>query len=57
MNDNKENGNSLPLKIERIIVVVAQKWGKDYPSSTVGLIGRDAIEICQQYGIDWENYR
>jgi hypothetical protein len=48
---------SLPLKIERIIAVVAQRWGKDYSGSTVGMIGRDAIEICEQYGIDWENYR
>lgn len=64
--DEQQNGNdfiadisngSLPLKIERVIVVAAQKWGKDYPSSTVGIIGRDAIEICEQYGIDWENYR
>jgi hypothetical protein len=50
-------GSSLPLKIERIIVVAAQRWGKDYPSSTVGIIGREAIEVCEQYGIDWENYR
>jgi hypothetical protein len=48
---------NLNLKIERIIVLVAQRWGKDYPASTVGMIGRDAIEICKQYGIDWENYR
>jgi hypothetical protein len=51
------SGSSLPLKIERIIVVAAQRWGKDYPSSTVGIIGREAIEVCEQYGIDWENYR
>jgi hypothetical protein len=51
------SGSSLPLKIERIIVVVAQRWGKDYPGSTVGIIGREAIEVCEQYGIDWENYR
>jgi len=50
------SGSSLPLKIERIIAVVAQRWGSDYPGSTVGIIGREAIEICKQYGIDWENY-
>jgi hypothetical protein len=64
--NNHENGNdfiadvsgsSLPLKIERVIVVAAQRWGKDYAGSTVGIIGRDAIEICEKYGIDWENYR
>ena len=64
--DKQENGNdfiadvsgsALPLKIERVILVAAQRWGKDYPGSTVGIIGRDAIEICEQYGIDWENYR
>lgn len=51
------SGSSLPLKIERVVVVAAQRWGKDYPGSTVGIIGRDAIEICKQYDIDWENYR
>jgi len=51
------SGSSLPLKIERVIVVAAQRWGKDFPSSTVGIIGREAIEICEKYGIDWENYR
>lgn len=55
--DKLSSGNSLPLKIERIIAVVAQRWGKDYGGSTVGIIGRDAIEICEQYVIDWENYR
>ena len=48
---------NLNLKIERIIVLVAQRWWKDYLASTVVMIGRDAIEICKQYGIDWENYR
>lgn len=51
------SGSSLPLKIERIIAVVAQRWGKDYGGSTVGMLGKDAIELCEQYGIDWENYR
>jgi hypothetical protein len=51
------SGSSLPLKIERIIAVVAQKWGSEYGGSTVGILGRDAIEICEKYGIDWENYR
>lgn len=51
------SGSSLPLKIERVIVVAAQRWGKDYAGSTVGIIGRDAVEICEHYGIDWENYR
>lgn len=51
------SGNLLPLKIERIIAVVAQKWGKEYGGSTVGILGQDAIEICEKYGIDWENYR
>lgn len=51
------SGSSLPLKIESVIVVAAQRWGKDYAGSTVGIIGRDAIEICEKYGIDWENYR
>lgn len=51
------SGGSLPLKIERIIAVVAQRWGKDYGGSTVGMLGKDAIELCEQYGIDWENYR
>jgi hypothetical protein len=49
--------SALPLKIERIIAVVAQRWGSDYGGSTVGILGRDAIEICEQYGIDWEKYR
>ena len=48
---------SLPLKIERIIAVVAKRWGKEYGGSTVGILGQDAIEICEKYGIDWENYR
>ena len=51
------SGSSLPLKIERVIVVAAQRWGKDYAGSTVGIIGREAIQICEKYGIDWENYR
>ena len=51
------SGSSLPLKIERIIAVVAQRWGKDYGGLTVGILGQDAIELCEQYGIDWENYR
>jgi hypothetical protein len=51
------SGSSLPFKIERIIVVVAQRWGNDYHGSTVGIIGREAIEICEKYGIDWKNYR
>lgn len=50
------SSNSLPVKIERIIVAVAQRWGKDYSGSSVGILGRDAIEICKQYSIDWENY-
>ena len=50
------SGSSLPLKIERIIAVVAQRWGKDYGGSTVGMLGKDAIELCEQYGIDLENY-
>ena len=45
----------LPLKIERIIAVVAKRWGKEYGGSTVGILGQDAI--CEKYGIDWENYR
>ena len=48
---------SLPPKIERILVVVARKWGNEYPGSTIGILGQDAIEICEKYGIDWENYR
>ena len=51
------SGSSLPLKIERIIAVVAQRWGKDYGGSTVGILGQDAIELCEHYGIDWKNYR
>jgi hypothetical protein len=51
------SGSSLPIKIERIIAVVAQRWGTDYAGSTVGILGRDAIELCEQYGIDWKNYR
>ena len=51
------SGSSLPLKIERVIVVAAQRWGKDYAGSTVGIIGRNAIEICEKYGIDLDNYR
>ena len=50
------SGSSLPLKIERIIAVVAQRWGKEYGGSTAGILGQDAIEICEKYGIDWENY-
>ncbi len=49
--------SELPFKIERILVVVAQRWGKDYPGSTVGIIGREAIEVCEKHGIDWENYK
>jgi hypothetical protein len=51
------SGSSLPLKIERILAVVAQRWGNDYEGSTVGILGRGAIELCEQYGIDWKNYR
>ncbi|MDN5291433.1 MAG: hypothetical protein PWQ06_1672 [Anaerophaga sp.] len=51
------SGSSLPLKIERIIAVVAKRWGSDYGGSTVGILGQDAIELCEQYGIDWKNYR
>lgn len=36
---------------QNVIVVAAQRWGKDYPGTTVGIIGRDAIEICEKYGI------
>jgi len=49
--------SALPLKIERIIAVVAQRWGSEYGGSTVGILGQDAIELCEQYGIDWKNYR
>ena len=52
-----EQEKSLPPKIERILVVVARKWGNEYPGSTIGILGQDAIEICEKYGIDWENYR
>jgi hypothetical protein len=52
-----EQHESLPPKIERIIAVVAKRWGKEYGGSTVGILGQDAIEICEKYGIDWENYR
>ncbi len=47
----------LPAKIEKILVVVAQRWGGDHPGSTVGIIGREAIEICEKHGIDWKNYK
>ncbi len=47
----------LPANIEKILVVVAQRWGKDYPGSTVGIIGREAIDICEKHGIDWKNYK
>lgn len=50
------SGSSLPLKIERIIAVVAQKWGSEYGGTTIGILGQDAIDICEQYGIDWKNY-
>jgi len=52
-----DNSSTLPLKIERILAVVAQRWGSDYVGSTVGILGQDAIELCEQYGIDWKNYR
>jgi hypothetical protein len=56
--ENKVEGisGSLPLKIERIIATVAKKWGHQYPGSTIGIIGLDAIEICKEYSIDWKNY-
>ncbi len=47
----------LPSKIEKILVVVAQRWGSDHPGSTVGIIGQQAIEVCEEYNIDWKNYK
>jgi hypothetical protein len=54
--DENLASKALPFKIERIIAVVAQKWGSDYPGSTVGILGNDAIKICEERGIDWKNY-
>ena len=53
----KATRSALPPKVEMILVVVAKRWGKEYGGSTVGILGQDAIEICEKYGIDWENYR
>ncbi len=49
--------SDLPFRIERILAVVAQRWGDDHPGSTVGVIGRDAIDVCEKHGIDWEKYK
>lgn len=44
----------LPPKVQRIVAVVAKRWGDSYPGSTAGMIGKDAIEVCDEYGIDPE---
>lgn len=47
---------NLPEKVKRIIALAAVELGTDYPGSTVGIIGRKAVEICEEYGIDPSDY-
>lgn len=50
---NSEKSEHLQFEFIRILTVVAQRWGSDYPGSTVGIVGREAIEILEKHKINW----
>lgn len=41
--------------LEKLLVIVAHKWGNEYGGSYPGMAGRWAIEILERNSIDWKN--